>query len=118
MTPLSQFLKRIPARTAAGLFVGGVVLAVGGLPAITGISPLGGAVARAAVATPSFWKVTVTPDDEARQADRDEFVEYLTFDSLGFSAEGLAKLGFPPTAFTTDPANANVFSVNLASDAH
>ena len=82
----------------------------------SGFAPLSPTVSHAAVEAPTCWKLAVTPDDAARQAGRDAFVEYLMFDSLGFTAEALAKLGFEPSAI--GDAGANAFTSTSVSEDH
>lgn len=109
--PLELFGRR--SRNLAAMILASAVFSV---MAPTGFAPLSPTVSHAAVETPTCWKLSVTPDDAARQAGRAAFVEFLMFDNLGFTAEALAKLGFEPSPI--EDSGPNAFTSTSASEDH
>jgi len=82
-----------------------------------------GAVAATALAVPrdafnGSWKVTVTPEDEARKAGEKEFKDTLVFKGSMFKSSELLKKGFKETQYQEDTQHGIVatFKAETKSD--
>ena len=79
------------------------------LSGLTGVAVFAAALlagansARAQVALPPSWQVSVKPDPAATTAGRLSFTEYIWCESTSFTGQEIARLGFVTQSLTATP---------------